>query len=580
MTKNLQNKVVLSTVENFKDITNSENPTNGTLALVRNGETFFIDWCPLDGSPTQSITAVFDYLKAPEKDVWEPGESFCIDCTKLSALIFKENPLQVTLTRERQNPSIFEVDKGELIALTIFIEQLLINGIAIPSIIERYSLEFYKNGHRNTYHFTPAHIQLKARQFSSLEELWTNVLHFFEKLMVHLDASGTMPQDPAYPISTAARTTHLRVIEKINEFIKNIPQYEDITKENFSEAFDENGKLKDPEEFRLRLFHANKDDSLLPELIPFAVGVYPYDSTQEEREKINEQMAKEFHYIEEQLDSLSKYQINNNDKITAAFRIIDHDVTRTDRGITAFKNADSPGLTMLTKLLRMYALYNPPISYLQGMNDLFVPFILTFIPRWSEEGIPLDADGNELDYKSLMPMIFWGFDSMLINTNQVELLESVTEHCAEMAEEIHSILFKCSPLAAIWMKRNSLQALLWCYSDFVLMFKRSFENIWPTWIQFNTAPNPRKFLVHFITAMIICAFDQFSILPDVSITAMMDAFPKILSTLDADHLGKVALWVSKEFPPTEEDKENEEISRKKKEDIEKDLTKFEFFHCF
>jgi hypothetical protein len=40
----------------------------------------------------------------------------------------------------------------------------------------------------------------------------------------------------------------------------------------------------------------------------------------------------------------------------------------------------------------MYAIYNPPIGYLQGMNDLFVPLILTFISGWSEDGEPIDID--------------------------------------------------------------------------------------------------------------------------------------------------------------------------------------------
>ena len=131
---------------------------------------------------------------------------------------------------------------------------------------------------------------------------------------------------------------------------------------------------------------------------------------------------------------------------------------------------------MLEDLLKAYCVYNPPIGYLQGMNDLFVPILLAYMPDWDENGDPIDKDGKVVDYKSYMPEIFWCFDSMLRNTDHLSFLSSVTEHCQGEAEIVHQILSQISPIAAIWMKRNNLSELLWCYSDFVLLFKRSFED--------------------------------------------------------------------------------------------------------
>lgn len=562
-------KTVLCTVENFAELDDNGKSVNGTLALVSSSQHFHLYWSPLDGTITQYITAVFDYEKVKENDTWNQFEPFCFNCAKFDKLIMTENPYKITLNiTGKQTSRVFQISDMELISITIFIEQLLLNGIAVPSAFNRYSLEFYKGGHNGTYAFTPAHIQLKTRIFSNLEEFWNGVLSFFEKLMVHLDASGAIPTDPNFPINTAARAIHERVVEKVNEYVKKIPIYEDITVQNYNDAFDASGKLKDPANFKLRLFHSKKDQELLPKLIPFATGIYPLDSTEKERDEIKAKLTKEYNQICEQVKLIQQAQIDGNDKLFSTFRVIDHDVTRTDRGNLAFKSDKSEGLKMLSELLRMYSIYNPPISYLQGMNDLFVPFITAYMPIWSEEGIPLDKDGNKVDFEPLKPIIFWCFDAMLLNTQQIILLENVTEHCGHIAEQVQDILNKVSPLTAIWLRRHKLQGLLWCFADFVLLFKRSFEDIWSTWMQFNSCDQPDRFLLYFVTAVLISCFDKYLVLPDVTMTAMMDAFPTYLADHNPIYLGKVALWIQ----------ENYKIESDEKKQNPAEKPKFEFFN--
>lgn len=562
------NRTVLCTVEYFTEIDSIGTNVQGTLASVGYNQNFYLYWTPLDGTSTQNITAVFDYEKIKEGDNWTLFEPFCFDCSKLGRFEFSENPYSIKININNNKLfRTFQITETELIPLTILIEQLLLNGIAVPSVSSRYSLEFYKGAHYGTYAFIPAHIQLNDRLFKNLEELWNNVLKFFEKLMIHLDASHAIPSDPAFPINTAARAVHLRVIEKINDYINNIPVYADITKESYAEAFDSAGKLKNPSEFKLRLFHSNKDQDLLPELIPFAMNVYPLDSTKQEREEIYKKLTKEFYSLQEQVKLIQQPQIDGNSKLFSTFRVIDHDVARTDRLNPAFKNDNSPGLLILSDFLKMYAIYNPPISYLQGMNDLFVPFITTFIPKWGDDGTPLDKDGNTLDYEPIKPMIFWCYESMLINTQQIKLLENVTGHCGHIAEQVEEILNKVSPLCSIWLRRHNLQGLLWCFSDFVLLFKRSFDDIWTTWMQFNACEEPDRFLLYFITAVLIASFDSYLLMTDITMTSMMEAFPRVLATLVPVNIGKIALWIQEYYAVT-----NKEV---KKQNLE--LPNFEFF---
>jgi hypothetical protein len=115
---------------------------------------------------------------------------------------------------------------------------------------------------------------------------------------------------------------------------------------------------------------------------------------------------------------------------------------------------------MVMRLLQTYCVFNPPIGYLQGMNDLFVPILLAFLPDWGDDGDPLDSDGQVLDFQPFLPVIFWCFDAMLRNIDHLKLLQNVTEQCQKLADIVFQIMAKVSPLGAIWMKRNGLKELL------------------------------------------------------------------------------------------------------------------------
>jgi hypothetical protein len=246
---------------------------------------------------------------------------------------------------------------------------------------------------------------------------------------------------------------------------------------------------------------------------------------------------------------MKEKQLQSNKRLADAYRVIAHDVTRTDRHLPAFRNHSGASGAMLTTLLQTFAVYNPPLGYLQGMNDLFVPIIMTLVPDWNENGEPTDGEGNTIDIAPLMPQIFWCFEAMLRNTGHGDMLANVTKQCQKQAARVHQLIESVSPLAAIWMRRRALKDLLWCYSDFVLLFKRTYANdIWPVWSKFNCAPIPKQWLTYFMAAILFGCFEQLTELPDVQITAMMDSFPRILNGMDPNRIGKVALWLHATAP--------------------------------
>jgi hypothetical protein len=463
----------------------------------------------------------------------------------------------------------FSFAEGEFISVTELVEQLLINGIAVPSPDRNYSLQFYKRCHRGVYPYTPPHIQLAFETSTDLTAFWDCLHSFFLTLIIHLDQSDTLPKDPQFPLAEAARAAHLRVLAEVDLSISRLPSYQKVVVSEWSSLFDSDGRLTDQNLFRERLFHCGIESPILAVALPFVFGVYSPTSTASERSALENQLKVEFERLIEQVDSLTPAQIDSNHKVSAAFRVIKHDVSRTDRQVAAFKNTEGVGLKMVTRLLRTYCVFNPPIGYLQGMNDLFVPILLAFLPRWNEAGDPISEDGTILEYEKYLPTVFWCFDAMLRNIDHLKLLADVTKQCQDLADSISRILQKVSPLAAIWMKRNALTGLLWLYSDFVLLFKRSFPDIWSVWLQLTCAPHPSNWLAYFVAAILLRGFDQLAQIKEVTITQMMDAFPKIMADIDISLVGKTSLWLAEQVKPS--------TFQKKTEVEEVRMNEFRFF---
>jgi hypothetical protein len=541
----------LCTIEPTIDITDDQTGgSKGTLVLARYDETFIISWTPFNGSTMHHLSLLQQNESTEVPDSWVFNSAFKQECGHIRWMQLHPNRSLTIYNTETQNRR-FLFEEAEFISVIELVEQLLINAIVVPSPDMEYCLHFYKRCHRGVYPYTPPHIQLSYDPSTELVPFWDCLHSFFLTLIIHFDQSDTLPKDPQFPLAEAARAAHARVLAQFDASLCGLPTYETITTAEWPSLFDGDGRLIDPELFRKRLFHAGISREIRDKALPFVFGVYDAGSSLAERAALDVQLSSEFTLLVEQVDSYTEAQIESNHRIAAAFRVIKHDVSRTDRQLPAFKNASGDGLTMVTRLLKTYCIFNPPIGYLQGMNDLFVPILLAFLPDWDEEtGKPVDAAKAPIDYHPFLPTIFWCFDAMLRNIDHLKLLQSVTEQCQKLAESVFQIMMKVSPLAAIWMKRNSLKELLWCYSDFVLLFKRSFDDIWSVWLQLNCSPAAPHWLSYFVAALLVLGFDKLAQTKDVSITTMMDTFPKILKEIDIVKTGKTSLWLAEQVPPS------------------------------
>jgi hypothetical protein len=94
------------------------------------------------------------------------------------------------------------------------------------------------------------------------------------------------------------------------------------------------------------------------------------------------------------------------------------------------------------------------------------------------------------------------------------------------------------------MRHAGLMELHWCYSDLILLFKRTFTDIWEVWSQLNTAIDPGVSLLCFTGAVFLLAFAKLSAQPDPSaFSNVMEAFALIVKDMDTAKLAKLARWI-------------------------------------
>jgi hypothetical protein len=379
-------RLLLATIDPTTDVSLKAPGSAGSLILCRRDDSYQLIWLPQDSS--QSPAAALSSPSRFKEDVWKPNAEFRVECSQIGAVRFGSHPLSLEVVRrDGKAPRAFSFTDAEFISVAEFVEQLLVNGICVPTCAEPFCLVFYRRCRNGVYPYPPAHIQL-CFFGADLSAFWTAAEDYYQRLVVHLDASETMPRDPGFPVDVGAETLHSRVMRECRAWAANIPVHVRIVPDEWDGLFDASGRLVDPLLFKRRIYHAGIDNALLPRALPFIFGVFALDSTLEQRTQLRRRLDEEFALLLEQAVSYGDSQVAKNRKLSAAFRVIQHDVSRTDRQLSAFATDNGIGLLMVTHLLQAYCVFNPPIGYLQGMNDLFVPILLPFCPSGTTQDSP------------------------------------------------------------------------------------------------------------------------------------------------------------------------------------------------
>jgi hypothetical protein len=521
----------------------------GVFSLIQFDQFFQLHWVAIKGSP---ITAIFQSSHDYSKDDWTFAGEFCIYSRDVQFLALSEDPLAFTLTRPEKMSRTFCLNEIRFCELVNFFEILSLKGLAVPTMIAPYTLEFFGHARVRTYPYVPPTIQLSLPRFETLDSFWAALITMVEEFMVYLASEALIPRDYTYPLGSLSRACHLRRLESIEKLLPG-DHLAPIGVAEWPNLFDAEGRLKDPEQFNNRLYYEGIDPSLLRKALPFILQMYPLDSTENERQELAREMVQEYKTIENQWKSFSAEQLASCKRRASAFRVIKHDVMRTDRQETAFKKLESIGLVIVQRVLTTYCLFNPAIGYLQGMNDLLVPILLAYFPHWDDDSRPIDETGELItNWEDYVPEIFWAYERLLHRTDHLPLLQDVTNHAKHISAQVELILQRLSPLVRAWMQRHGLMELHWYYSNFILMYKRSIPDIWPVWIQLLSSPEPDNWLSYLSGAVFLLVFDKLASEVDSSLTAIMDHLPGMIQCLAPRRLARVTRHIRDTMKDDEE----------------------------
>lgn len=178
--------------------------------------------------------------------------------------------------------------------------------------------------------------------------------------------------------------------------VSNATRHSPIDKSQWSNFFDQSGRLKfTKNEILKEIFHSSVEQSIRTEVWPFLLGIYPWDSSDEERKIILNSLNQSYiEYKNNWKGNLDKQQ-NDDFFKDQKFRIF-KDVKRNDRNIDLYKDSDddeqddnedeeqpnfefkNPHLNNLADILLTYNELNHNLGYVQGMTDLLSPLYYIF----------------------------------------------------------------------------------------------------------------------------------------------------------------------------------------------------------
>lgn len=290
-----------------------------------------------------------------------------------------------------------------------------------------------------------------------------------------------------------------------------------LTKQKWDSLFDAQGRLSiTVHEVKDYIFHGGvEDDQLRKEVWLFLLGVYPWESSREEREEIK-QSSEESYYA----NFKSKWQYREPFKDTEeeeywndqVFRI-EKDVKRNDRDISVYKyntssgkppSGDSdaeadglenyieqeedeqwkiknPHLNSLRSILISYNLYNNNLGYVQGMTDLLSPIYYIL----QDEA-----------------MSFWCFVNFMerMERNFLRDQSGIRDQMICMVDLCQFML----PRFAEHLNKCDSSNLFFCFRMLIVWFKRefSFKDICSIWEIFWTDYYSSQWQLFFLLAIL------------------------------------------------------------------------------
>jgi len=241
------------------------------------------------------------------------------------------------------------------------------------------------------------------------------------------------------------------------------PRQKPLSLDEWMSFFDSEGRVTEPKALLKRICFGGVSEEIRRPVWLYLFGLYPFDMTDQERDLHVQNKIEEYWVYKNQWVSITKEQEENFTKFVNRRHRIEKDVVRTDRQLEEFKDEDSVYLDRLRSILLTYSFYNFDLGYVQGMNDLLVPILLTI--------------ENEAE-------AFWCFK---------HLMDKKSANFHQNQEGMHTQLQKLSELVKIlvpdlyrYLQTKEALNMFFCFRWILIVFKREFNRneIYPIWEAF------------------------------------------------------------------------------------------------
>ncbi|XP_019741947.1 TBC1 domain family member 15 isoform X2 [Hippocampus comes] len=150
-------------------------------------------------------------------------------------------------------------------------------------------------------------------------------------------------------------------------------------------------------------------------------------------------------------DRVMFLELQAQEELQEAIRIIDKDVPRTNRDLSYYQGEGSGNLLVLRDILITYAAFHPEVSYAQGMNDLCSRFL---------EVMDCEVDS------------FWSFSCYM-----EKFAKDFREDGLHRKIELEAALLKeLDPQLHVHLVTDSMESFTFCHRWLLLGFQREFEH--------------------------------------------------------------------------------------------------------
>ncbi|GIY88034.1 hypothetical protein CDAR_516172 [Caerostris darwini] len=231
-----------------------------------------------------------------------------------------------------------------------------------------------------------------------------------------------------------------------------VTREESVTPEEWASYLDADGRIKDFETLRQRIFKGGLVNSVRKEAWKYLLNVFPPEACSKEKAVIQNKNSETYFRMKLQWKSFSADQESRFSALRDRKSLIEKDVSRTDRTHPFFEGENNTNVQMLQEILMTYCMYNFDLGYVQGMSDLLSPILVVM--------------QDEVD-------AFWCFAGWLklIGSN----FELEQQGMKNQLQDLHRLLHFVDSQLCSYLEKHDSGNLYFAFRWLLILFKRDFK---------------------------------------------------------------------------------------------------------